>query len=195
MNGARMSDEAVEAATGRSWAAWRKVLDRMGAAELPHKEIVARLAKEQGASPWWRQMITVEYERMIGRRVVGQRCDGAYTAGASRTVALAQDAAFAAWTKLAKRHATCDGVKIDGPPRVTKSEKWRYWRASLADGSRVTISVAAKDGGKSVVTVDQEGVTTKAAAARWKLYWRERLAELPWDAEFRSRAPRAHRIS
>lgn len=174
----RMSDEAVVAATGRTWAAWRKALDALGAKDLPHKDIVLRLGADHDVSPWWRQMITVEYERMIGRRSVGQRCDGAYTAGASRTLPLSQDDAFAAWAKRAKRHATCNGVKPNGPARTSRTDKWRYWRITLTDGSRVIVNVAAKDAAKSVVTVDHEGVTTKVAAARWKTYWRERLAEL-----------------
>lgn len=178
MKSDRLSDDAVKAATGRDWAAWRRILDRMGAADLPHKEIVSRLGQKHDVRPWWRQMITVEYERAIGRRAVGQRCDGAFTAGASRTVALAQDAALAAWVKHAKRHADCNGVAAEGPARITRTEKWRYWRLALTDGSRVTITIAAKAADRSVVTADHTGVATKAAAERWKTYWRERLAEL-----------------
>jgi hypothetical protein len=40
-----MSDAAVTAATGHGWKHWHAVLDAMGAAALPHKEIAARLGR------------------------------------------------------------------------------------------------------------------------------------------------------
>lgn len=37
-------------------------------------------------SEWWAQGVTVAYEQIIGRRVVGQSCEGDFAASASRTV-------------------------------------------------------------------------------------------------------------
>ncbi len=71
-----MSDQAVIAATGRDWSAWRIYVDACDARDKSHKEI-ARELSAAGVPGWWAQMVTVEYERMIGRRAVGQRCGGA----------------------------------------------------------------------------------------------------------------------
>ena len=59
---ARISDEAVSAATGKHWSEWFAVLDEEGAVRMKHANI-ARLVRERHvASDWWAQTITVEYE-------------------------------------------------------------------------------------------------------------------------------------
>src|SRR5262245_3436307 len=59
---AGMSDAAITAKTGRSWAEWVSVLDRERAAEKPHREI-ARFVASLGTPAWWTQTVTVGYER------------------------------------------------------------------------------------------------------------------------------------
>ena len=174
------SDDAVRSATGRGWGDWRAVLRAMGAADLPHKEIAARLVAEHRVSEWWAQTITVDYERSIGRRDVGQRCDGDYAAGATKTVRGSLDDALAGWAALVAGATGFDGVAFDGEPRVTRTETWRYWRVALADGSRLAIAIGAKPGAtpKCGVAVNHDGIATPAAAARWKAYWKEFLQRL-----------------
>ena len=59
----RMSDEAVQAKTGRTWPEWFAILDAASAQQMTHQQIVAYLHTEQGVGPWWQQMVTVTYER------------------------------------------------------------------------------------------------------------------------------------
>src|SRR5262245_49221569 len=80
---AGMSDTAITAKTGRSWADWVSVLDRERAAEKPHREI-ARFVASLGTPDWWTQTVTVGYERIKGLREKGQRSDGGYEASKSR---------------------------------------------------------------------------------------------------------------
>ena len=78
-----MSDEAVKAATGKDWSQWHAFLDASGAAEKSHKQIALDL-HAAGVPGWWAQMVTVGYERMIGRRaveVVLERCAGGGLSG------------------------------------------------------------------------------------------------------------------
>lgn len=180
MSTSNPSDEAVRAATGRGWNDWHAVLERMGAADLAHKEIAARLAAEHGVPSWWAQTITVEYERAAGRREVGQRCDGDFTAGATKTVPGTLDDALAAWERLAGTRSEFDGVAIVGVPRTSSTEKWRYWRVALADGSRIAIVIGARPGAlpKAAVAVNHEGIASKDAADRWKKFWKEFLQRL-----------------
>jgi len=58
----RMSDEAVRSKTGKTWPEWYEILDKAGARELDHKEIVA-LTQHHGVGSWWGQMVTVTYEQ------------------------------------------------------------------------------------------------------------------------------------
>jgi uncharacterized protein YndB with AHSA1/START domain len=91
----RVTDEAVRNATGRGWEEWLALLDAAGAAGWDHKRIVAHLeeAHPQVASSWWRQSLTVEYEKRRGKRVLGETADAGFQVGVRRTVPLgAKDA-------------------------------------------------------------------------------------------------------
>ena len=79
-----MSDASVSKATGRTWAQWVGLLDRVGAARKPHPEI-AKYVSSLGTPGWWSQMVTVGYERIRGLRDRGQRRGGGYGATKSRT--------------------------------------------------------------------------------------------------------------
>lgn len=172
-----MSDDAVKAATGRDWSGWRAFLDGSGAADKPHKQIASDLYAA-GMPGWWAQMVTVEYERMIGRRAVGQRCDGAYSASASRTVAGDMDAALTRWLAAVGDRANYDGVLAESVPRVSKTANWRYWKVDLKDGSRVSVTICEKAAGKATIGVGHEKIGDAEAAARWKLWWKAVLAEV-----------------
>jgi hypothetical protein len=174
---AQMKDDAVIAATGRDWTSWRSYLDGIGAATMPHKDIAARLAAD-GTDGWWAQMVTVEYERMIGRRAVGQRCDGGFSASASRTFAGDKDAALARWRDVVAGMADFGGVACESEPRITASGNWRYWKADFEDGSRVSINIYDKAGGKASVGVSHDKIADAAAAERWKAVWKPLLAAM-----------------
>jgi uncharacterized protein YndB with AHSA1/START domain len=79
------SDEAVLKATGRSWRQWRALLDRAGAARMSHREIVRWLASRLPSS-WWQQSLTVEYEKSLQRRQVGETADSGFQIGVQRTL-------------------------------------------------------------------------------------------------------------
>ena len=66
-----MDDARVIEATGRPMADWISLLDARDGRALPHKDIARLLHDEFGVPGWWSQMVTVEYERAIGRREVG----------------------------------------------------------------------------------------------------------------------------
>src|SRR5580693_6486755 len=80
-----ISDEAVQAKTGRNWAAWFGLLDAANAQRLEHRAIVALLSNSYAVPSWWRQMVAVEYERARGLRQVHQKSDG-FSVSASKTL-------------------------------------------------------------------------------------------------------------
>ncbi|RJF86028.1 hypothetical protein [Sphingomonas cavernae] len=168
---AQYSDEAIAAATGRTWPEWRQLLDGIDAAKLSHKDIAAKLHSEHGVPGWWSQMLTVEYERAIGRRVIGQTCTGDFSAAATRTLPGDKDAAIAAWRAAVAGMDTFDGVPFAGPPRESSTEKWRYWRVDLADGTKVTAMGSDKAPGKAGLAVNHDKLADADAVARWKGYW------------------------
>src|SRR4051794_6251451 len=72
----RMSDEAVESKTGKTWSRWFKHLDAAGAKKMTHREIVAHLRDKHDVRSWWQQMVAVTYEQARGLREVGEKPGG-----------------------------------------------------------------------------------------------------------------------
>ncbi|MGB0651769.1 MAG: hypothetical protein ACPGQL_01080 [Thermoplasmatota archaeon] len=174
-----VSSEAAKKATGRDWDEWKAHLDAAGAAEMPHKELAAWIgANEPGVSMWWAQMVTVEYERMIGRRKLAQTCAGDFQTQASKTLPGSMDDWLERWSDIMADLPAIDGVLLDEPPKTSSSEKWRYWRAALADGSRIAVTIGQKDTGKVTLAVGHTKLEDEEQVVRWKAYWKAHLAEL-----------------
>jgi hypothetical protein len=98
----RPADDKVAAATGRRWEAWFSVLDRWGARQRKHAEMVAFLMEEHDVPGWWAQSITVWYERARGMRLKHQQADG-FTIYASRTIAVPVEVVFDAFVNPRSR--------------------------------------------------------------------------------------------
>ena len=122
-------------------------------------------------------MVTVRYEQHIGRRLPGQAPDGTFTASASRTRPGGMDDSLERWTAVLG-DADIAGVRLVEGPEVSSSDKWRYWRCQLADGSRVVVTFTDKPPGKSVVGVQHERLPTPEAVDDWRSHWKAVLAGL-----------------
>ncbi len=181
-----MDEARVMDATGKASAEWFALLDDRGARDLPHRDIARLLTDEYGVPGWWSQMVTVEYEKHIGRRVTGQRQDGAYEATATKTLAGTKDEVLEGWlARVPAPERGFDGVAFAGEPTVSRTEKWRYWRVGLADGSRITVTIADKPGGAakapgpaSTLAVTSAKLASREEADRWKAFWKAHLAAL-----------------
>lgn len=167
-----VSSRAIHEATGKTWRQWQTVLRAMNAAALSHKEIAARLHSKHGVSGWWSQTLTVQFERAIGRRQVGQTSTGDFAAAATKTLIGSKDKALRDWQALVGRRRAFDRVDFARAPSVSGTKKWRYWRVALADGSKVTIVISAKRAGKALLGVNHERLPNVRAVRRWKIFWR-----------------------
>jgi uncharacterized protein YndB with AHSA1/START domain len=172
--GARMSDEAVKAKTGKTWKQWFTILDRAGAAKLTHQEIVKYLKTEHGVGPWWQQMITVSYEQASGRREQHQKSDG-FQISVSRTVKVPLGKLYKAFANQDARRAWLseEGFTI----RTAVANK--SMRVTWKDGkSSVEIGFLKKTDDKSLVVVQHSKLTNATVAARMKSYWAKALDRL-----------------
>src|ERR1700730_12055444 len=139
----RMSDEAVESKTGKTWSRWFKHLDAAGAKKMSRQEIVAHLAEKQGVRPWWTQMVAVTYEQARGLRDKHQK-PGGYEISVSRTIAAPVGKAFKAWSDEKTRkqwlpsNLTIRTATTNKSLRVT----WEDGKTSLA------VAFLPKGGGK-----------------------------------------------
>lgn len=190
--------DALVRATSIEWKDWTSRLDAAGGAELAHPELAERALAEirgQGgcSNPeWWAQTAAVAYEQHIGRRLPGQREDGSFDANASKTLPGSMDEALARVCEVfdealapATQEKDDDGRRLvlSGEPRTSATEKWRYWRADLADGTTVAVTINDKkvaDGAdpKATVAVGHRGLPSPDAAAEAKAAWKDLLGRL-----------------
>lgn len=172
MSATTTSDQSVHKATGKVWDEWFSELERIKAHELTHKDMAAMLVDKYDVSAWWAQSITVEYERFIGRREVGQSCEGDYQAGASKTLPGTMDEIFDGWLEFVTGKGMLNDDKYADEPTTSKTEKWRYWRVNLQGGSKVNIIINQKAQGKVHLAVNHEKLPNTDAVEDWKKFWR-----------------------
>jgi Domain of unknown function (DUF4287) len=174
-----VADERVVEATGRGWQAWFEILDGWGAAGRGHTEIARWLREEHGVPGWYSQSITLGYERARGLRAPGQRPDG-FVAGASRTVAVAVERLFEAFTDDALRERWLPGAEL----RLRTATSPRTARYDWEDGStRVIVGFESAGDAKSRVALSHERLPDADAADAMKAWWRERLTALKAQLE------------
>ncbi len=171
---AGMSDEAVKEKTGRTWDQWVRALDRHRAHEKPHREIANLVRDRYGIGPWWRQMVTVGYERIKGLRERGQRRGGSYEASKSKTFNVPVDELYRAWADPKVRRRWLPGAGL----RVRTKTSNRSIRLGGKDGTIVACWFTRKGPAKSAVSVQQGKLPDTTAVERVKRYWADRLEAL-----------------
>lgn len=176
----QMSDDAVQRGSGKTWAEWRAILDAWGATNKPHDEIARYLVEDHGVDGWWAQGVTVGYERMIGRRAVGQRADGKFSTSASRTVPAGIEEHFVAWTDDTAR----DTWLTPGILTLRKAQEHRSARFDDNEyGGIVALYFSSKGEGKSSVNIQIENLPSPDAIPERKTIWKARLDDLATHLE------------
>jgi hypothetical protein len=169
-----MSDEKVKAKTGCTWERWVHALDRKGAEKMAHRDIVAVVNEKYKIDEWWSQMVTVGYERIKGLRARGQRRDGTYEAGKSRTFNVPVTALFDAWANSSKRRRWLNGESV----RVRTATAPKSMRLGWSDGSIIAVGFLPKGKSKSSVALAHTKLPNRETANRLKQYWSDRLDAL-----------------
>lgn len=145
---------------------------------LTHQQIFALLKTQPGLSDWWAQSLAVKFEQKIGRRQPGQDCSGLFKFSVNKTLPGQIDDVLAMWLKAVAGATGFNTVPVQGAPRISQSEKWRYWRCELADGSRLVVNIQQKTADKSVLSLQHEQLNTEAALKRWRSFWQAELPKL-----------------
>lgn len=171
---AGMSDDKVSAKTGRTWQEWMRALDADGAAKMPHGEIAALVSGTHGVGSWWSQTVTVGYERIKGLRERGQRRDGAYEAGKTKTFDVPAKTLFDAWASDTARRRWLKGVKTT----VRTATSPKTVRLQWPGNTIVVIGITPKGETKSVVSVVHTKLLDKAASDAVKKEWTTHLDAL-----------------
>lgn len=182
------SDEAVVKATGKSWDEWFKILDSADASKMPHKDIV-RMLHDKGLirkrkdwpedknfnAGWWAQSIVVGYEEKIGRRVFGAKTAGNYSVTVGKSLAGTPDDVLKIWQGLVKEKTEFNKVKIEGDSRISSTDKWRYWKVDLVDGSKIMAATGPKVNNQSAFSVTMDKLKGEKEVEMWRRYWKKFL--------------------
>lgn len=166
----RMSDEAVESKTGKTWARWFKQLDAAGAKKMTHQEIVALLHDKHAVPPWWTQMIAVTYEQARGLREKHEKPDG-YEISVSRTIKAPVTKAFKAWIDENTRKKW-----LPANLTIRKATTNKTLRISWEDGkTSVSASFLPGSSDRCQVVTQHMKLPDAKAAARMKGFWSDKL--------------------
>lgn len=168
----RMSDEAVEAKTGKNWSRWFKHLDAAGGKKMTHQEIVAHLRDKHDVRPWWTQMITVTYEQARGLREKHQKPSG-FEISVSRTIDAPIGKAYKAWTDEKTRQRW-----LPDSLTIRKATVNKTIRIGWDDGTLVAAAFVHKGNGKCQVVAQHAKLKDAKAGAKMKKYWSEALDRL-----------------
>ena len=169
----RMSDEAVESKTGKTWSGWFKYLDAAGAKKMTHQQIAVHLSEKQGVPPWWTQMVTVTYEQAGGLRDKHEK-PGGFEISVSRTIASPVGKAFKAWT-IEKTRKEWLPAKLE----IRKATTNKSLRITWEDGkTSLAVAFYPKGADKSQVVAQHAKLPDAKSAAKMKKFWSQALDRL-----------------
>lgn len=171
---AGMRDAIIQGKTGKDWATWVEVLDRVKAHEWTHTAIARHVSEAHRVPPWWTQAVTVGYERIKELRAIGQQRAGSWEAAKSRTFAVPVGDAFRAFVEPRRRAKWLAGVKLT----VRTAKVNHTLRITWPDASSVAVYFVAKGAGKTSVSVQHGKLEDRDAVDRMKAYWGERFDAL-----------------
>jgi len=172
------SDAAVTEKTGRDWSEWCAVLDAEGAVHLTHKELADLVNRLHIGGEWWSQTVAVGYERFRGKRVVGQKCDGNFSASASKTLPWGAASVHECFVDATKRQRWLLEEII-----IRKATAPKSVRITWPDDSSVEVWITEKGETKCSVGIEHTKLPDEAAVARQKEFWKEALGRLAQSME------------
>jgi len=186
---ATVSEQALRAKTGKTWAEWFAMLDGWGASEKGHKQTARYLAESWGVSAWWAQSITVRYERERGLRAFGQRSEGTFTVSVQRTMRATSEQVFDALTRpdvlsrwftrsaqadlrVGGRYANADGDQgefliFDRPRRL----RFTWDNPEHSPNTLVEVVLTEKPGGRVTLRLEHSRIQTQAYFQDMKEGW------------------------
>lgn len=170
MERGRVSDEAVKKATGKTWDSWFALLDKARAKQMNHTEIAYLLSTKYISNGWWAQMVTVEYERVQGKRKVNENKDG-FLVAVHKTVALPVSQLEKVWQKVLQMPMVQKRKLMD-----LRSQTKRKMIHYKADVGGVVVYFDERGDGKSRIMVESVKLPSKKSVEQNRLFWKKILA-------------------
>lgn len=190
-----MTDEAIKAATGKTWSEWFDYLDGKDGKNMGRRNMGNHLYAELKLDAWWAPTVTNEYE--VSRGIVEK--DGrpkGYGICCTKTISAPVEACYAAWVEagtLEKWFGT--GCKVsaeeggefssaDGDKatfkrvRPNKDLRFTYERDGITPDTIVDVSFTDNGKGKTGLLVNHDRILKRAEADALREGWGEALTRL-----------------
>ncbi len=170
MERGRVSDEAVKKATGKTWDSWFALLNKAHAKQMNHSEIAHFLSTKYIKNGWWAQMVTVEYERVQGKRKINENKDG-FLVAVHKTVDLPVSKLEKVWQKVLLMPVV-QKRKLMNLDSKTKRRMLHY----KADVGSVVVYFDERGKDKSRIMVESMKLPSKQSVEQNRLFWKKILA-------------------
>ncbi|MFC8127632.1 hypothetical protein [Streptomyces sp. NPDC057302] len=179
----KLSSEALREATGKDWPQWFEALDSWGATSRDHTAIARHVREDHGVDGWYAQSVAVGYEQERGLREVGQSSTGQWRTSGSKTITASPARVIEAFADDDVRHCWLPEVDFTlRTHRPAKSVTADFKNTTSQDTpgatTRISVTLTVKGPEKTVVGVGHEKLRDAAEVAAYKVFWRERLADL-----------------
>lgn len=164
-------NDAVLRATGKNWQQWFVLLDKAGAKERTHAEIVHILHPSRIKNGWWAQTVTVEYERARGKRARNQTASG-FNVSVHRTAPMPLSRLYAEWIALVQKDPALRKMEMT-TVRPRKTVRYKFGE------ERVVASFAENTARKSSrIGIGHEKLADAGSVERYRAFWKKKLAML-----------------
>jgi hypothetical protein len=168
------SDAILKEKTGCTWERWVKALDREKAHTWPHRDIARHVVERYKIPGWWAQTVAVGYERIKGLRAVGQRRNGLFEAGKSKTFPVPVARLYEAFSDARVRRRWLPDLDLT----IRTAAREKSMRITWPDRTSVVVGFTSRGAGKSQVSLTHEKLPDRAAVTRMKQYWSEQFSVL-----------------
>lgn len=185
-----LSDAKSIEKTGHDLAYWFAILDRFGGIEKGHTASTTMLHEQHGVPGWYVQGVVVAYERARGKRVMNQRCDGAFEVSVSKVIAaktstLVKTISDAKLRKTWRLDADASLVKAlesglkDSKSKgfITRPDGQARFRFKW-DGMTVQFNLYPKGEGKTSIVAQQMKLADASAVERYRGLWKAAFAAI-----------------
>jgi uncharacterized protein YndB with AHSA1/START domain len=190
----RVSDEAMVRATEKTSAQWYEMFDKENGQLWSHAERIGFVRRHGVLAGWWQQVITVNYERARGLRLLGETKGVGFEFGISRTFRVTPERAWEILTSGVGLEAWAgDGVEVElrkGASQQMKGKRVevrgvtqniRLRLALTADGVPqriIQLSIVPAADGKASVRFHEENLPGVAARKRADRKWNDIMDEV-----------------
>lgn len=189
-----VTDEACQAATGRTITQWIEALEGQGAACKTRRDAISWLVSQMEKEFWWPTTIWVEMERRKGIVKKDGRGEG-YNICSTKTVSAPVSAVYAAFATPGELSWLGGAVESDHSiksseghvgtaTRVRQDKDLRYvWQTKGSpDPTEVDVMLAEK-AGKTGITLSHSRIQTRDEADGLRRAWGEALTKLKQQLE------------